>query len=72
MTSPNEAKAWDYFGMPEWDDRKVLLELWQEHAPLPDIGLREGIFDALLAVANWGYGRGREANDPNSELNRGV
>jgi len=44
---------WDY--RPSWDDRKTLLEVWQEHAPLPDIGLRDGIFQALLAVADWGY-----------------
>lgn len=42
---------------PSWDDRKDLLDLWQEHAPLPDIELRAGIYDALIAVANWGYNR---------------
>lgn len=55
--------TWDYYRKPEWDDRKDLLEIWQTYAPLPDIGLREGIYDALLAVADWGYERGREAND---------
>ena len=45
---------WD--SRPSWDDRKDLLELWQAHAPLPDVGLREGgIFAALIAVADWGY-----------------
>lgn len=43
---------------PTWDDRKELLDLWQDHAPLPDVDLRGGgIYDALLAVANWGYRR---------------
>ena len=48
----------EFCDIPSWDDRKDLLELWQQHAPLPDVGLREGgIFDALLAVATWGYRR---------------
>jgi len=41
--------------MPGWDDRKTLAELWQQHAPLPEGGLREGTYDALIAVATWGY-----------------
>lgn len=45
---------------PSWDDRKELLDIWQEHAPLPDIGLRDGIFDALIAVAIWGYAQAVE------------
>ena len=63
MTDP-----WDLYGRPEWDDRKQLADLWQQHAPLPDIGLREGIYDALLAIADWGYERGRAANDPEPDL----
>jgi len=43
---------------PSWDDRKDLLDLWQKYAPLPDVGLREGgIFNALIAIADWGYMR---------------
>ena len=41
--------------LPGWDDRKTLAELWQEHAPLPEGGLRDGTYDALIAVATWGY-----------------
>ncbi len=52
---------------PSWDDRKRLLEIWQPHAPLPDIGLREGIFDALLAVADWGYLRRVQEEHPEFE-----
>lgn len=37
-----------------WDDRKTLLDIWQEHAPLPETGLNDGIYEALLAVARWG------------------
>lgn len=43
---------------PSWDDRKELLDVWQEHAPLPSVELRDGIYDALIAVAYWGYKRG--------------
>jgi len=41
--------------MPGWDDRKTLAELWQNHAPLPAEGLSEAVYDALIAVAKWGY-----------------
>jgi len=41
--------------LPGWDDRKELADVWQEHAPLPDCGLRDGTYDALIAVARWGY-----------------
>ena len=41
--------------LPGWDDRKTLAELWQQHSPLPEGGLREGTYDALIAVATWGY-----------------
>lgn len=40
---------------PGWDDRKTLSSLWQEHAPLPDEGLSERVYEALIAVATWGY-----------------
>lgn len=45
--------AGDY--LPGWDDRKTLASLWQEHAPLPQEGLTERVYDALIAVATWGY-----------------
>lgn len=37
-----------------WDRRKTLASLWQDHAPLPDDGLSEATYRALLAVALWG------------------
>lgn len=40
-----------------WGDRKTLLDIWQEHAPLPETGLDDGIYEALLAVARWGARR---------------
>lgn len=40
--------------MIEWDDRKRLASIWQEHAPLPPEGLTERVYDALLAVARYG------------------
>ena len=50
MTTSGEG---DY--LPGWDDRKTLAALWQEHAPLPAEGLSEAVYDALIAVATWGY-----------------
>jgi hypothetical protein len=47
-----------------WDDRKELSDLWQRYAPLPEIGLREGVYDALIAVARYGAVRAvREVTD---------
>lgn len=37
-----------------WDHRKELASLWQDHCPLPDGGLSERLYDALIAVARWG------------------
>ncbi len=36
-----------------WDDRKTLSDLWQDHAPLPEEGLTERVYEALLAVARY-------------------
>lgn len=55
------AGEFDY--VPGWDDRKQLAELWQQHAPLPEIGLGDAVYEALIAVANWGYRR-REEEEP--------
>lgn len=41
--------------LPGWDDRKELAHIWQEYAPLPDEGLSDGVYAALIAVATWGY-----------------
>lgn len=41
--------------LPSWDDRKTLADVWQAHAPLPHEGLSEAVYDALIAVATWGY-----------------
>jgi hypothetical protein len=41
--------------LPGWDDRKSLADIWQTYAPLPEIGLSEGVYDALIAIAKWGY-----------------
>jgi len=49
----DRAAIGDYY--PGWDDRKSLSEVWQGHAPLPDEGLSERVYDALIAVAQWGY-----------------
>jgi hypothetical protein len=40
---------------PEWDDRKELASLYQDHARLPEEGLSAGFYQALIAVARWGY-----------------
>lgn len=49
-----KADRLDY--LPGWDDRKDLMELWQEHAKLPEGDLRaDGIFQAMIAVAVHGY-----------------
>lgn len=50
-----EDKRGDGDYRPGWDDRKTLSSLWQEHAPLPDEGLSERVYEALIAVATWGY-----------------
>lgn len=42
---------------PGWDDRKILAGIWQEHATLPVEGLSEGVYEALIEVAAWGYQR---------------
>ena len=41
--------------LPGWDDRKTLADVWQGKAPLPSEGLTEAVYDALIAVAKWGY-----------------
>lgn len=41
--------------LPGWDDRKKLSAIWQERAPLPAEGLTERVYEALIAVAMWGY-----------------
>jgi len=40
---------------PSWDDRKKLAEVWQGKAPLPEEGLSERVYEALIEVAAWGY-----------------
>ena len=55
LMAPRKPKPGEGDYLPGWDDRKTLAELWQQHAPLPEGGLREGTYDALLAVATWGY-----------------
>jgi hypothetical protein len=40
---------------PSWEDRKTLAELWQRHSPLPESGLSDSTYEALIAVAAWGY-----------------
>jgi hypothetical protein len=40
-----------------WDDRKQLSDIWQDHAALPEIGLCDATYEALLAVARWGAAR---------------
>ena len=52
----------DYL-LPSWDDRKELAELWQQHSPLPPAGLSDATYEALLAVAKWGYEQ-RAAEEP--------
>lgn len=42
---------------PGWDDRKTLSDLWQEHSPLPEEGLSERVYEALIEIAAWGYQR---------------
>lgn len=59
--------------LPGWDDRKELAELWQQHTPLPEAGLSESVYDALIAVAKWGYEQ-RATEEPESwveEIARG-
>ena len=55
LTQPRKPKPGEGDYLPGWDDRKTLAEMWQAHAPLPEQGLREGTYDALIAVAKWGY-----------------
>jgi len=43
-----------------YDNRKELADLWQDFAPLPEQGLTEGTYDALLHVAKWGARRALE------------
>lgn len=45
---------------PGWDDRKTLANLYQDHAPLPEDGLTDDVYRALIAVAVWGFERGVE------------
>ena len=40
---------------PSWDDRKTLAEVWQRKSPLPEEGLTERVYEALIEVAAWGY-----------------
>ena len=36
-----------------WDDRKQLADIWQRHARLPEEGLSDAVYAALIAVANY-------------------
>jgi hypothetical protein len=49
---------------PGWDDRKTLAELWQSHTQLPEVGLSDEVYRALIAVAAWGFERGVEQATP--------
>lgn len=49
--------AGDGENRPGWDDRKTLAGIWQGHAMLPVEGLSEGVYEALIEVAAWGYQR---------------
>lgn len=40
-----------------WDDRQQLAGIWQDHAPLPEEGLSDRVYAALIAVAAWGAGQ---------------
>lgn len=53
--------AGDY--APSWDNRKELADLWQEYALLPVEGLSDEVYEALIAVAAWGYAQ-RVAEEP--------
>lgn len=37
-----------------WDERKTLAGIWQDHAPLPEEGLTDRVYEALIAVARHG------------------
>ncbi len=45
----------DGWGRPDWDGRKTLSDVWQDHAPLPAEGLTDRVYEALIAVACAGY-----------------
>lgn len=48
----SEPAIGDYY--PGYDCRKDLSEIWQDHAPLPDVDFQQ-IYKALIAVAQYGY-----------------
>lgn len=47
--------------MPGWDDRKALAGVWQEYAPLPEPGLSDEVYEALIAIAVYGWNRAEVA-----------
>lgn len=47
----------------DWDDRKKLADIWQDHTPLPTEGLSSEVYSALLAVARWGARQAAEILD---------
>lgn len=52
---------------PGWDDRKGIASLWQDHAPLPEEGLTDRVYEALIAVAKWGYAQ-RAEEEPEGSM----
>ena len=62
MLAPGTPERGEGDYLPGWDYRKTLASLWQEHAMLPVGGLSERVYEALIAVATWGYEQ-RKAED---------
>lgn len=56
-------RAAEDYTPPEWDDRKELASLWQDHAPLPEGGLSPEFYRALIAIARYGYDQRVEEQD---------
>ncbi len=49
--------GWEPMG---YDDRKELASTFQDYCVLPDVGLSEAFYEAVIAVANAGYDLARE------------
>lgn len=50
----------DFGEPPGYDDRKILADVWQNHGGTAPDGLSD-IYDALIAVAHYGWLMAKEA-----------
>jgi|SRR6187551_2008068 len=56
-TSSDRTIGWQVHDAVTWDDRKDLSWEWQKHQTLPEEGLSDKTYAALLAIAKWGATR---------------